>query len=221
MIGSLLYLTASRPDIMFATCLCARFQSNPKESHLSAVKRIFRYLNGSTSTGLWYPHISNFTIVGYSDADYAGCKLDRKSTSGRCQLLGKCLVSWSSKMQSVVALSTTEAEYMALGNCCTQVLWMKQILSDYSMKISCVPIFCDNSSAINITRNPILHSRTKHIEIKHHFIRDQVHVGNVSVEFVSTDMQLADIFTKPLDATRFSSLKNLLGIIDKNDKLGP
>ncbi|MCH82973.1 copia-type pol polyprotein [Trifolium medium] len=116
MIGSLLYLTASRPDIMFSVCMCARFQANPKESHLSAVKRIMRYLIGTQKMGLWYPKGTDCTLVGYSDSDFAGCKMDRKSTSGTCHLLGNSLVSWHSKKQASVALSTTEAEYVAAAN---------------------------------------------------------------------------------------------------------
>ncbi|KAI3758119.1 hypothetical protein L6452_05669 [Arctium lappa] len=122
MIGSLLYLTASRPDIMFATCLCARFQANPKESHLYAVKRIFRYLKGTKNLGLWYPENSGFDLMAYTDSDYGGCKLDRKSTSGRCQFLGGKLVSWTSKKQNCVSTSTEEAEYVAAASCYSQVL---------------------------------------------------------------------------------------------------
>ncbi|KAG5532106.1 hypothetical protein RHGRI_026652 [Rhododendron griersonianum] len=126
MIGSLLYLTASRPDIMFSVCLCARFQSSPKESHYLAVKRIFRYLIGTPNLGLWYPKGTSIDLIGYSDADFAGCSIDRKSTSGTCQFLGHSLVSWFSKKQHSVALSTAEAEYFAVGSCCAQILWMKQ-----------------------------------------------------------------------------------------------
>ena len=140
MIGSLLYLTASRPDIMFSVCLCARFQSCPKESHLSAVKRIFKYLAGTIEIGLWYPKFTTFDLVGYSDADFAGCKVDRKSTSGTCHFLGNSLISWHSKKQNSVALSTAEAEYVAAGSCCAQVLWMKQTLQDYGLKYDNIPI---------------------------------------------------------------------------------
>ncbi|GMI96628.1 cysteine-rich RLK (RECEPTOR-like protein kinase) 8 [Hibiscus trionum] len=116
MIGSLLYLTASRPDIMFSVCLCARFQASPRESHLVAIKRIFRYLIDTPTLGLWYPKDSTFNLHAFSDADYGGCKIDRKSTSGTCQFLGSMLVSWFSKKQNSVALSTTEAEYISLGS---------------------------------------------------------------------------------------------------------
>ena len=119
MIGSLLYLTSSRPDIQFNVCLCARFQANPKESHLIAVKRIFKYLSKTINVGLWYPRGCKFTLHAFSDADYTGCKLDRKSTSGICQILVGCLISWSSRKQGTVALSTAEAEYVAAGSCCS------------------------------------------------------------------------------------------------------
>nr|XP_043625577.1 uncharacterized mitochondrial protein AtMg00810-like [Erigeron canadensis] len=125
MISSLLYLTASRPDNMFATCFCARYQASPKESHLKAVKRIFRYLKGSPNLGLWYPKDSGFDLICYSDSDFAGSKIDRKSTSGACQFLGNRLVSWSSKKQHSVSISTAEAEYVAAGSCCSQILWMQ------------------------------------------------------------------------------------------------
>jgi len=117
LIGSLLYLIASRPDIMFVVCLCARFQSNPRESHFKAAKRILKYLNGTTSVGLWYPSHSHIHLAGYSDSDFAGCKLDRKSTSGTCHLLGSSLISWHNKKQACVALSTIEAEYIVAGSC--------------------------------------------------------------------------------------------------------
>jgi hypothetical protein len=118
MIGSLLYLCASRPDIMLSVCVCARFQANPKECHLVAIKRILRYLVHTPNLGLWYPKGSKFDLLGYSDSDYAGCKVDRKSISETCQFLGRSLVSWSSKKQNYVALSTTEAEYIATSACC-------------------------------------------------------------------------------------------------------
>ncbi|KAK8983114.1 hypothetical protein V6N11_057870 [Hibiscus sabdariffa] len=214
MIGSLLYLTASRPDIMFSVCLCARFQANPKESHLKAIKRIFRYLQDTPSLGLWYPRDSTFDLHAYSDADYGGCKIDRKSTSGTCQFLGNMLISWFSKKQNSVALSTTEAEYISAGSCCAQVLWMKQQLLDYGIDVGTIPIKCDNTSAICLTKNPIQHSRTKHIEIRHHFIRDHVSKNNIVLEYVDTLHQLADIFTKPLDKERFWTLRRDLGLMD-------
>ncbi|XP_068503975.1 secreted RxLR effector protein 161-like [Phaseolus vulgaris] len=136
LIGSLLYLTASRPDIIFAVCLCARYQANSKESHFKAAKRILKYLKGTSSVGLWYPSHSPIHLIGYSDSDFAGCKLDRKSTSGTCHLLGSSLISWHSKKQACVALSTADAEYIANGSCCAQILWLKQQLADFGLQIS-------------------------------------------------------------------------------------
>ena len=126
MIGSLLYLTASRPDVMFCVCLYARFQACLKESHLIALKRIFRYLFGTQNLGLWYLKKSSLELIGFFDADYASSKIDRKSTSGIYQFLGHMLVFWSSKKQNSIAFSTTEAEYIATSSCCTQILWIKQ-----------------------------------------------------------------------------------------------
>ena len=214
MIGSLLYLTASRPDIMYATCLCARYQADPKESHLVAVKRIFRYLKGTPKLGLWYPKGSGFDLIGYSDSDFAGCKIDRKSTTGGCQLLGGKLISWTSKKQNSVSTSTAEAEYVAAGSCCAQILWMRNQLRDYDVKLSKIPIYCDSTSAIAIANNPVLHSKTKHIEIRYHFIRDHVSRGEIELHFVPTDYQLADLFTKPLDETRFNLLISELGMLN-------
>jgi len=141
---------------------------------------------GTTNFGLWYPKESPCYLVGFSDSDFAGCKLDRKSTSGTCHLFGKCLISWHSKKQHSVALSTVEAGYVAAGSCCSQILWIKQQLLDYDLKLGCVPIKCDNTSAINLTKNHVLHSRTKHIEIRHQFLRDHVEKKDVSFEYVDT-----------------------------------
>ncbi|KAJ3702073.1 hypothetical protein LUZ61_005778 [Rhynchospora tenuis] len=217
MIGSLLYLTASRPDIMYAVCLCARYQANPKESHHKAVKRILRYVKGTQNLGLWYGKQTELDLVGYTDADFAGDRMDRKSTSGTCQFLGGSLVSWSSRKQTSVALSTAEAEYVAAGSCCTQLLWMLQTLRDFELVFQKVPILCDNTSAILISKNPVLHSRTKHIEIRHHFIRDHVEKGDVELIHVDTKDQIADIFTKPLPTQQHIELRFKLGMLELKD----
>ncbi|GJW19653.1 putative ribonuclease H-like domain-containing protein [Tanacetum coccineum] len=172
MIGSLMYVTASRPDIMFAVCACSRFQVTPKTSHLSAVKRIFRYLKGKPKLGLWYPRESSFDLESYSDSDYAGANLDRKSTIGGCQFLGRRLITWQCKKQTIVATSTTEAEYVAAASCCGQVLWIQNQMLDYGFNFMNTKIYIDNESTICIVKNPVYHSKTKHIAIRHHFIRD-------------------------------------------------
>ena len=219
MIGSLLYLCASRPDIMLSVCMCARFQAAPKESHHKAVKHILRYLAHTPTLGLWYPKGSDFDLIGYSDSDYAGDRVDLKSTSGTCHFLGRSLVYWSSKKQNYVSLSTAEAEYIAAGSCCAQLLWMKQTLKDYGVNVKNVPLLCDNESAIKIAHNPVQHSKTKHIQIRHHFLRDHVLKGDISIEHVKTEEQLADIFTMPLDEKRFSKLRCELNILESSNVL--
>jgi hypothetical protein len=217
MIGLLLYVCASIPDIMLSVCMCARFQSDPKECHLVAVKRILRYLVATPCFGIWYPKGSTFDLIGYSDSNYAGCKVDRKSTSGTCQFLGRSLVSWSSKKHTSVALSTVEAEYVAAGQCCAQLLWMRQTLRDFGYNLSKVPLLCDNESAICMADNPVEHSRIKHIDIRHHFLRDHQQKGDTEVYHISTENQLADIFTKPLDEKRFCRLRSELNVLDSRN----
>jgi hypothetical protein len=163
---------------------------------------------------LWYPKGASFELVGYSNSDYAGDKVERKSTSGTCQLLGRSLVSWSSKKQNSIALSTAEAEYIAAGSCCAQILWMKAILKDFGINFKNVPLLCDNESAVKLTNNPVQHQRTKHVDVRHHFIRDHQQKGDIAIESVGTEDQLADLFTKSLDEKRFHKLKNELNILD-------
>ncbi|GJR08183.1 hypothetical protein Tco_0790835 [Tanacetum coccineum] len=161
MIGTLLYLTASRPDLQFAICMCARYQARPTKKHLNAVKRIFRYLKGTVHRGLWYPKDSSFALTAFADADHAGCQDTRRSTSGSIQLLGDRLVSWSSKRQKSAAISSTEAEYIALSGCCAQVLWMRSQLTDYGFGFNKIPMYCDNKSAIALCCNNVQHSKIK------------------------------------------------------------
>ncbi|GJS89882.1 putative ribonuclease H-like domain-containing protein [Tanacetum coccineum] len=202
MIGSLMYLTASRPDIMFAVCACSRFQVTPKSSHLSAVKRIFRYLKGKPKLGLWYPKVSSFDLESYSDSDYAGVNLDRKSTIGGCQFLGRRLISWQCKKQTIVATSTTEAEYVAAASCCGQVLWIQNQMLDYGFNFMNTKIYIDNESTICIVKNPVYHSKTKHIAIRHHFIRDAYEKKLIQVLKIHTDDNVADLLTKAFDVSR-------------------
>ncbi|GJU30239.1 ribonuclease H-like domain-containing protein [Tanacetum coccineum] len=214
MIGSLMYLTASRPDIMFAVCACSRFQVTPKTSHLSAVKRIFRYLKGKPKLGLWYPRVSSFDLEAYSDSDYAGANLDRKSTTGGCQFLGRRLISWQCKKQTIVATSTTEAEYVAAANCCGQVLWIQNQMLDYGFNFMNTKIYIDNESTICIVKNPVYHSKTKHIAIRHHFIRDAYEKKLIQVLKIHTDDNVADLLTKAFDVSRFQFLVVTIGMIN-------
>ncbi|GJZ32614.1 hypothetical protein Tco_0578050 [Tanacetum coccineum] len=167
MIGSLMYLTSSKPDLNYVVCLCAWYQAKPTEKHLQAVKRIFRYLNGTIHIGLWYSKDTDMSLTAYADADHAGCQ------------------------------DTRQAKYIALSGCCSQILWMHSQLTDYGFQFNKIPLYCDNKSAIALCCNNVQHSRAKHIDIRYHFIKEQVENGIVELYFIRTEYQLADILTKP------------------------
>ncbi|GJR53646.1 putative ribonuclease H-like domain-containing protein [Tanacetum coccineum] len=186
MIRSLMYLTASRPDIMFIVYACARFQVTPKASHLNAVKRIFRYLKHQPKLGLWYPRDSPFELEAYSDSDYGGASLDRKST----------------------------IEYVAAANCCGQVLWIQNQMMDYGFNFMNTKIHIDNESTISVIKNPVAHSRTKHIEIHFHFIRDCYEKRLIEVIKIHTDSNVADLLTKGFDVIIFNFLVVSIGMLN-------
>ncbi|GJU35893.1 hypothetical protein Tco_1184247 [Tanacetum coccineum] len=211
-VGTIMYLIASRTYLTFVVCMCAQYQVKPSEKNLHAVKRIFKYIRGTINRGLWYPKDSSIALTAYADADHAGCQDTRRSTSGSMQLLGDRLVSWSSKRQKSAAISSTEAEYIALSGCCAQVLWMRSQLTDYGLGFNKIPMYCDNKSAIALCCNNVQHSRSKHIDIRFHFIKEQVENGVVELYFVNTEYQLVDIFTKALGKERIEFLINKLGM---------
>nr|GEW64468.1 ribonuclease H-like domain-containing protein [Tanacetum cinerariifolium] len=212
-VEALMYLTAGRPDIMHATCYCARYQEQPTEKHLTAVKRIFRYLKDTIHMGLWYPKDTSFELTAFLDSDHAGCLDSRKSTSSGIQFLGgDKLVSWSSKKQDCTSMSSAEAEYVSLSACCAQVLWMRTQLTDYGFHFDKIPMYCDSKAAIAISCNPVQHSRTKHIDVRYHFIKEKVEKGIVELFFVGTKYQLAGLFTKALPIERFQYLVRRLGM---------
>ncbi|MFS7956703.1 putative RNA-directed DNA polymerase [Helianthus anomalus] len=192
--------------------LTSEVKANPKESHMKAVKRIFRYLKGKPKLGLWYPADSDLNFVAYTDSDFGGCKSNRKSSTGGCQFLGGRIVSWQCKKQSCVSTSTCEAEYIAAGSCCSQVLWIQQQMRDYGLDFTRTPIMIDNNATISITINPVKHSRTKHIDIRHHFIRDCAEKRLIELHRVDTEDNLADLYTKAFDRARFEHLVELNGM---------
>ncbi|GJY29887.1 zf-CCHC domain-containing protein [Tanacetum coccineum] len=171
---------------------------------------------GNSHLGLWYPKGTGLETIVYADSDHAGDFVDRKSTSGVCTFIGCCLTSWMSKKQTALAISTTKAEYVSLGKAFQQALWMKQALVDYKVKLNDIPILCDNKGAIDLNKNPIIHSRTKHIEIRHHFLRDNVQKGNISIEKVASEDNISDILTKPLKREPFNLLRLGLELIEPN-----
>nr|GEV71168.1 ribonuclease H-like domain-containing protein [Tanacetum cinerariifolium] len=192
--------------------LLVQIYAQPTEKHLTAVKRIFRYLKDTIHMGLWYPKDTGFKLTAFSDSDHAGCLDLRKSTSDGIQFLGgDKLVSWSSKKQDCTSMSFAEAEYVSLSACCAQVLWMRTQLTDYGFHFDKIPMYCDSKAAIAISCNPVQHSRTKHIDVRYHFINEKVKKGIVELFFVGTEYQLADLFTKALPVERFKYLVRQLG----------
>nr|GEY58869.1 retrovirus-related Pol polyprotein from transposon TNT 1-94 [Tanacetum cinerariifolium]GEY59578.1 retrovirus-related Pol polyprotein from transposon TNT 1-94 [Tanacetum cinerariifolium] len=212
MIGTLFYLTASRPDLQFAICMCVRYQARPTEKHLHAIKRIFRYLKGTVNRVLWYSKDSSIALTAFVDVDHAGCHDTRRSTSGSMKFLIDRLISWSSKRQKSAAISSTKAKYIALSGCCAQVLWMRSQLTDYGLGFNKIPMYCDYKSAIALCCNNVQHSGSKHIDIRFHFIKEHVEKGVIELYFVNTEYQLADIFTKALGKDRIEFLMNKLGM---------
>ncbi|GKB88788.1 hypothetical protein Tco_0961060 [Tanacetum coccineum] len=217
MIRSLMYLTASRPDITFAVCACVRFQVTLKTSHLHVIKRIFRYLKGQPKLGFWYPRDSPFDLEDFSDSDYARASLDKKSTTGGCQFLDRRLISWQYKKQTIVANSTTKAEYVATANCCGQVLWIQNQMLNYGFNFMDTKIYIDNESTICIMKNPVFHFKTKHIEIRHHFIRDCYEKKLIQVIKIHTDHNVADLLAKAFDAVVISESSVRSDILFNNE----
>nr|GEW49158.1 retrovirus-related Pol polyprotein from transposon TNT 1-94 [Tanacetum cinerariifolium] len=182
----------------------------PTEKHLKEVKRIFRYLRDIIDMGLCYPKDSGFELTAFSDADHAGCIDTRKITSRGIQFLGDKLVSWMSKKQDCTAMSLAEAKYVALSASCAQVMWTRTHLKDYGFNYNKIPLYCNSQSTIAISYNPVQHSRTKHIHSRYHFIKEQVENGIIELYFVSTEYQLANMFTKALPEYRFKYLDELV-----------
>jgi hypothetical protein len=216
-IGSLRYLVNTRPDIAFAVGIVSRFMEDPRAKHWAAVKQILRYLAGTVNYGCVYKKLgtTETKLLGYSDSDLAGDVDDRKSTSGSVFLLGNSLVTWVSQKQRVVALSSCEAEYIASANAACQGIWLSRLLGELlGIQAPKVKLLVDNKSAFALSKNPVHHDRSKHIDTKYHFVRDCVEKGEVEIDHVNTGEQLADILTKALGRVRFIELCQQLGVIE-------
>lgn len=218
LVGKLIYLTITRPDITFAVSLVSQHMHAPTIQHLGMIKRILRYLKGTIGRGIVMTHNGHTNIMGYTDSDWAGNALDRRSTTGYCMFVGGNLVSWKSKKQHVVARSSAEAEYRAMASAACELVWLNSLLIDLGCPSS-IPmnLFCDNQAAMHIASNPVFHERTKHIEVDCHYIRQQVQSKLINTQYVRSNDQLADVFTKVLTTTQFHRLLSKLGSINPLD----
>ncbi len=213
-VGSLLYAAmVTRPDIAQAVGVLSRFNSAPTEAHLTAAKRVLRYLKGTINLTLQYKKTENTEVTGYSDADWANDMDTRRSTTGNVFIMCGGPISWLSQRQATVALSTAEAEYIALSSASQEAVWLQRLLTDIGEDYTKpMTIMEDNQGAIAIAKNPVGHKRTKHIDIRYHFVREQVQKGVIEIEYLSTKEMLADIFTKPLARGQFEYLRSMIGI---------
>jgi hypothetical protein len=214
--GALQYLTFTRPDISYAVQQVCLHMHHPKESHLAALKRILRYVRGTLHMGLLIRPSSQQELVVYTDADWAGCPDTRKSTSGYAVFLGDNLISWSSKRQNTVSRSSAEAEYRAVANAVAEASWLRQLLTELHTPLrKTTLVYCD--SAIYMSKNPVQHQRTKHVEIDLHFVRERVALGEVRVLHVPTTSQFSDIFTKGLPTSVFKEFRSSLNVWSPDD----
>ncbi|XP_048226569.1 uncharacterized mitochondrial protein AtMg00810-like [Ricinus communis] len=212
-VRSLMYLTATRPEIMHSVSQISRYMESPTKMHLAAAKRILRYLQGTRDFGLFFKKGIKSDLVGYTDSDYAGDVDDRKSTYGCIFMMGSAAVSWSSKKQPIVTLSMTETELIAATSCACQALWLKKILEELQFnQEGAVVIYCDNNSTIKLSKNPVLHGRSKHIDVKYHYLRDLDKDGKIDLKYCRSEEQLTDIFTKALKVFPFQDLRKIIGV---------
>uniref|UniRef100_A0A2N9FBM1 Integrase catalytic domain-containing protein n=1 Tax=Fagus sylvatica TaxID=28930 RepID=A0A2N9FBM1_FAGSY len=215
LVGKLIYLTITRPDISYAVSVVSQFMTNPRVPHMNAVIRILKYLKNAPGRGLFYRSSGHLRIEGYTDADWTGSPSDRKSTTGYCTFIGGNLVTWRSKKQSVVARSSAEAEYRAMAHTTCELTWLRTVLQEFGLLTQDpTPLYCDNQAAIHIASNPVFHERTKHIEVDCHFVRSKVESKDIITPFVPSGSQLADIFTKALPKNAIDSICSKLGVID-------
>ncbi|BFG28414.1 hypothetical protein CerSpe_146880 [Prunus speciosa] len=216
LVGSLIYLTLTRPDISYAVGVMSRYMQNPKKSHLDAVRRILRYVKSTIDYGHLYKKGEDCKLIGYCDADYAGDHDTRRSTTGYVFKLGSGTISWCSKRQPTVSFSTTEAEYRAAAMAAQEITWLTQLMNDLHQLVDySVSLYYDNQSAVHLAENPAFHARTKHVEIHYHFIREKVLQEEIEMRHINTDDQVADLFTKGLSTGKFKKFRRQLNVVQR------
>jgi hypothetical protein len=213
-IGSLIYLTNTRSDICFAVNTLSQFLVEPKHVHLVAAKHVMRYLKGTLDFGLSYNGDHDFKLSGYADSNWARSVSDRKSTSGCCFSLGSAMISWQSRKQSSIALSTAEAEYIVACSASCKSIWLRKLLTGlFDLMMEATMILCDNQSCIKMTKNPMFHDKSKHIEIRYHYIHDMVQRGAIKLHYVGTNEQVVDVLTDLLSRVKFEHFRDKLGVV--------
>ncbi|CAM8949089.1 unnamed protein product [Rhodiola kirilowii] len=213
LVGQLIYLTVTRPDLAFSVHVLSQFMHQPREEHLKAAHKVLRYLKLAPAQGLFYPASQHLSLQAFCDADWGACPVTRRSVIGYSILLGHCLISWKTKKQSVVSRSSAEAEYRAMTQVSCELVWLTILLKDFNVQISLpIPLHCDNNAALHIARNPVFHERTKHVELDCHVVRQHVSSGFLAPQYVPSSSQLADLFTKPLPGDLLTQLCSKLNV---------